>query len=57
MEKNEIFGELKYTKIIVIEGIDGSGKQSVTKLVKNILEEEHGHTVRAVSFPNYDSDS
>ncbi len=57
MEKNEIFGELKYTKIIVIEGIDGSGKQSVTKLVKNILEEEHGHTVRTVSFPNYDSDS
>ena len=43
-------------KIIVIEGTDGSGKQTQAKLLKERLEHE-GYTVYSTSFPNYPSDS
>lgn len=43
-------------KIIVIEGTDGSGKQTQAKLLKERLEKE-GYVVYSTSFPNYPSDS
>lgn len=43
-------------KIIVIEGTDGSGKQTQAKLLKERLEQA-GYTVYSTSFPNYPSDS
>lgn len=43
-------------KLIVIEGLDGSGKATQTKLLCERLTES-GHTVKRVSFPAYDSDS
>lgn len=43
-------------KIIVIEGTDGSGKQTQTALLKERLERD-GYTVFSTSFPNYDSES
>lgn len=43
-------------KIIVVEGTDGSGKQTQAKLLKDRLEQE-GYTVYSTSFPNYPSDS
>lgn len=43
-------------KIIVIEGTDGSGKQTQTKILKEKLEKE-GYKVFTVSFPKYDSPS
>lgn len=43
-------------KIIVIEGTDGSGKQTQAKLLKERLEKE-GYSVYSTSFPNYPSDS
>jgi len=44
------------SKIIVIEGTDGSGKATQTKLLMDLLEKE-GCKVFTTSFPNYDSDS
>ncbi|MBR5227611.1 MAG: deoxynucleoside kinase [Clostridia bacterium] len=43
-------------KIIVIEGTDGSGKQTQAKLLTQRLE-ELGAKVYSKSFPNYDSES
>lgn len=43
-------------KIIVIEGTDGSGKQTQAKHLKERLERD-GYTVYSTSFPNYPSDS
>ena len=43
-------------KIIVIEGTDGSGKQTQTAKLKERLE-ENGYEVYQTSFPNYESDS
>lgn len=43
-------------KIIVIEGTDGSGKQTQTKLLKESLESS-GYDVYSISFPNYESPS
>lgn len=43
-------------KIIVIEGTDGSGKQTQTERLKERLEKE-GYKVYTTSFPNYQSDS
>lgn len=43
-------------KIIVIEGSDGSGKATQTKLLYQCLE-KMGKRVRMVSYPNYDSPS
>lgn len=42
------------TKFIVIEGTDGSGKQTQTKLLeKNLVE--LGYKVKRISFPDYES--
>ena len=43
-------------KIIVIEGTDGSGKQTQTAKLKQRLEQQ-GNLVYTTSFPNYKSDS
>lgn len=42
--------------IIVIEGTDGSGKQTQTKLLVEYLKAQ-GFDVKTQSFPNYESDS
>lgn len=43
-------------KLIVIEGLDGSGKATQAKLLAKNLTEA-GNMVREVSFPDYESDS
>lgn len=43
-------------RLIVIEGLDGSGKATQTALLTQALE-RNGSRVRQVSFPNYRSDS
>ena len=43
-------------KIIVIEGTDGSGKQTQARLLRERLEKED-YSVYSASFPNYPSDS
>ena len=43
-------------KLIVIEGLDGSGKATQAKLLYEALRKQ-GKMVRAVSFPDYESDS
>ena len=43
-------------KLIVIEGLDGSGKATQAKRLTKALV-ERGELVREVSFPDYDSDS
>ena len=42
--------------LIVIEGLDGSGKATQAKLLFESLQQQ-GKEVRQVSFPDYDSDS
>ena len=43
-------------KLIVIEGLDGSGKATQSNLVLEALQ-ARGEKVRKISFPNYASDS
>ncbi len=43
-------------KLIVIEGLDGSGKATQAKLLSQNLQAQ-GLPVRKISFPNYESDS
>lgn len=43
-------------KLIVIEGLDGSGKSTQLALLPDILA-ENGITVRSISFPDYDDPS
>ena len=43
-------------KLIVIEGLDGSGKATQAKRLAAALQEQ-GLPVREISFPNYESDS
>lgn len=43
-------------KLIVIEGLDGSGKATQAKLLCKTLD-DFGYKVREVSFPNYNNDS
>ena len=43
-------------KLIVIEGLDGSGKATQAKLLSEKLYST-GYTVTQVSFPDYKSDS
>ena len=43
-------------KLIVVEGLDGSGKATQTKLLTEALAAE-GKEVRRVTFPDYESDS
>lgn len=40
------------SKIIVIEGLDGSGKATQTKILAEMLESK-GHKVRKLEFPDY----
>ena len=48
----------KHGKLIVIEGLDGSGKATQAQLLAKVLTDlPDGPTVREVSFPDYDSDS
>ena len=43
-------------KLFVIEGLDGSGKQTQSELITKRLKEE-GHNVIRASYPNYKSQS
>ena len=43
-------------KLIVIDGLDGSGKATQTKLLCERLNHE-GYQARTISFPDYESDS
>ena len=43
-------------KLIVIEGLDGSGKATQTALLKNALKQA-GYPVKHISFPDYNSPS
>ena len=43
-------------KLIVIEGLDGSGKATQAKLLAKALE-ERGERVKEITFPDYESDS
>ena len=43
-------------KLIVIEGLDGSGKATQAKLLTEALQKQ-GRNVRQITFPNYESDS
>ena len=43
-------------KLIVLEGLDGSGKATQAKLLADALRQKGGR-VRKISFPNYESDS
>lgn len=43
-------------RLIVIEGLDGSGKATQAKRLAAALQQD-GKRVREISFPNYDSDS
>lgn len=43
-------------KLIVIEGTDGSGKETQTKLLCEKLINE-GYKIKKISFPNYESES
>ncbi len=42
-------------KLIVIEGVDSSGKETQTRLLYQYLKEQ-GENVRMLSFPDYESD-
>lgn len=44
-------------KLIVIDGLDGSGKATQTELLKQYLEKEKQYKVYKISFPDYESDS
>ena len=43
-------------KLIVLEGLDGSGKATQAKRLAAALAAE-GRPVREITFPNYESDS
>lgn len=43
------------SKLIVIDGLDGSGKTTQFDIISKLLEEKHG--VKAISFPEYDKPS
>lgn len=43
-------------KIVVIEGLDGSGKHSQAKLLTEKLSKEYSK-IKLISFPNYESES
>ena len=41
-------------KLIVIDGLDGSGKDTQSEILKSRLEAD-GYNVYKISFPNYES--
>ncbi|MBQ3937011.1 MAG: thymidylate kinase, partial [Ruminococcus sp.] len=43
-------------KLIVIEGLDGSGKATQAKLLAQTLA-ENGERVKKITFPDYESES
>ena len=43
-------------KLIIFEGLDGSGKGTQTKLTAQRLKEQ-GRELRQITFPDYDSES
>ena len=43
-------------KLIIFEGLDGSGKGTQTKLTAQRLKEQ-GRDLRQITFPDYDSES
>ena len=43
-------------KLIIFEGLDGSGKGTQTKLTARKLK-DRGIDLRQITFPNYESDS
>ena len=43
------------SKLIVIDGLDGSGKTTQFDIISKLLEEKHN--VKAISFPEYDKPS
>ena len=47
---------MKQGKLFVIDGTDGSGKQTQIQKLKERFDKE-GIEYKAVSFPNYDSES
>ena len=48
--------QLKHGELYVIEGLDGCGKETQTKLLLNRLK-ERGEKVKLISFPNYNAES
>lgn len=48
--------EENMAKLIVLEGLDGSGKKTQTRLLMEKLQKE-GRTVRLIDFPMYERDS
>ncbi|MBR4201161.1 MAG: deoxynucleoside kinase [Oscillospiraceae bacterium] len=47
---------MKQGKLIVVEGLDGSGKATQAEQLSTLLQ-AGGRTVRRISFPNYGSDA
>ena len=47
---------MSHGKLIVLEGLDGSGKATQAKRLAAALAAE-GRLVREITFPNYESDS
>lgn len=44
-------------KLIAIEGIDGSGKETQTKLLYQYIRSKNKNLIKYISFPNYNSPS
>lgn len=47
---------MKKSKLIVIDGLDGSGKTTQLKIAQDYLT-KHGYNVKTISFPDYKSES
>jgi len=47
---------LRVSRLIVLEGLDGSGKATQTRHIHRALQ-ERGESVRKISFPDYESPS
>ena len=47
---------MKKSKLIVIDGLDGSGKTTQLKIAQDYLEKQ-GYNVKTISFPDYNSES
>lgn len=47
----------KMGKLIVIEGVDGSGKTTQAELIRDYMIKNKNDRVKLISFPNYNNDS